>query len=316
MSLPETILSLDWQLLQSVIDASPDGVVVCDACIPGWPVVYVNHAFERLSGYSKQEVVDRDWHLLQQDEGNDDALQKIRAALRQGVACHATLHNYRKNGSQFINDLQLVPLRDSQGNVSHFVSFHRLGNEAVSAVSEMTGDANLNTQRMLAHVCEDRQTGLLRRSYFEDLLRRDFSLAQREQRSLSILLFSIDGAAAYRDVFGVNGTELTFKRVARAIAGCFRRASDLCARWEDSQVVAATLSSDSKQAIQMGELVMGRVRDLAIHHPRAVGSRYLTISAGIVCAVPGVTDSVEEFISMAAHELRACNANQLILAAG
>jgi PAS domain S-box-containing protein/diguanylate cyclase (GGDEF)-like protein len=304
-------------VLQSLINASPDGVVVCDARASGWPVVYVNHAFEQLTGYQKQDLMGRNLSLLQQSDRQQEGLQHIRAAMRQGVACRTVLLNYRKDGSPFSNELQLVPIKDQRGELSHFASFHRLGSQAISAtIGELSTDSSLNTQRMLAHVREDRQTGLLRRSYFEDLLRRDFSLAQREHIPLSIMLFSIDSAAAYRDVFGTAGAELTFKRVAQAIAGCFRRASDLCARWEESQVIAATLSSEPGQAAHLGKLVLGRVRDLAIHHPRAAGSRYLTVSAGIVSSTPEKNDCVEQFIAKATQELGACGVNQLMHATG
>ena len=310
-------MSLDWLVLQSLIDASPDGVVVCDARVPGWPVTYVNHAFEQLSGYQQQEMLGRSLSMLQRGENQQEGLQQLRAALKQGVACRVVVRNYRKDGAQFVNEMQLVPIRDSQGQISHFASFHRLGSRSISAtIGEIGADSSMNTQRMLAHVREDRQTGLLRRSYFEDLLRRDFALAQREQRPMSIFLFSIDNAASYRDVFGVAGAEVTFKRVASAIAGCFRRSSDLCARWEEARVIAATLTTQPDDAMRFGQVVQGRVRDLAIHHPRAAGSRYVTISAGIISRIPDKQESVEQFIAHATHELSTCGVNQLMQAAG
>ena len=308
-------MSLDWLVLQSVIDASPDGVVVCDARNTGWPVVYVNHAFEQLSGYPRNELVGRNLRLLQQGESSQEGLQQLRAALSQGIACRTMLNNFRKDGSPFLNELQIVPIRDQQGRITHFVSFHRPGNPSQSAsIGEPEADAPLTTQRMLAHVREDKLTGLLRRSYFEDLLHRDFGLAQREGKPLTVMLFGVDNAAAYRDVFGVGGAEQTFKRVARTIAGCFRRSADLCARWEDTQVIAATLTTEPAHAMRVGEMVLARVRDLAIHHPRAVISRYVTISAGIISAIPDKNDTPEQFIAKATQELRGCHANQLMLA--
>jgi diguanylate cyclase (GGDEF)-like protein/PAS domain S-box-containing protein len=303
VAIPEPNVSLDWLVLQNLIDASPEGVVVC-AAVGGWPVVYANHAFEQLTGYRSSELQGRGLSFLQQGEDQQDGLSLIRAALREGVACRTVLHNYRKDGSPFINELQLVPIRDQQGKLTHFASFHRVGS-AQSAVSigDAATDTMLSTQRMLAHVREDKQTGLLRRSYFEDLLRRDFSLAQRDQKTITLMVFEIDHANTYRDVFGPSGAELTFKRVARTIAGCFRRASDLCARWEDSQIIAAALTTDEAQAQRMAESIASRVRDLAIHHPRAP-SRYVTVSFGVVSAVPEQPDNASQFIVRTLHALR------------
>ena len=297
-------MSLDWLVLQSLVDASPEGVVVCDACGSGWPVVYANHAFEELTGYRSSEIQGRGLGFLQQGEDTQEGLALIRAALREGVACRSVLRNYRKDGSPFINEMQLIPIRDQHGKLTHFASFHRVGSARTAiSIGEAATDTMLSTQRMLAHVREDKQTGLLRRSYFEDLLRRDFSVAQRDQRAITLMVFEIDHADAYREVFGPSGAELTFKRVARGIAAGYRRASDLCARWEDSQIIAATMSTDAAQSQRMAEVVAARVRDLAIHHPRAV-SRYVTVSYGLVCAVPDANDNASQFIVRALHSLR------------
>jgi diguanylate cyclase (GGDEF)-like protein/PAS domain S-box-containing protein len=292
----ELNVSLDWLVLQNIIDASPDGVVVCDAASSGWPVVYANRSFEQLTGYSSNELLGHSLGLLQRSESAEQ-LNMLRAALHEGIACRVVLHNYRKDGTPFLNELQLVPIRDSQGKLTHFVSFHRPGLATAATIGEPQPDPMLNTQRMLAYVRDDKLTGLLRRSYFEDLLRRDFALTQREGKTQTVLVFGIDHADAYREVFGPAGAEQTFKRVARAVAACFRRTSDLCTRWEDTEIVAASMSTAPEQAQRLAELVMGRVRDLAIHHPRSAASRFVTISAGVVAAVPPRGATPEQFIA-------------------
>lgn len=304
-------MSLDWLTLQCIVDAAPDGVVVCSARGFGssrtWPVSYVNRAFEQMTGYGREELTGRSLSFLQQGEDNQEGLTTIRAALREGIACRSVIKNYRKDGAAFMNELQLLPIRDVQGNLAHYVSFHRIGSTEISAtIGEETQqlDTSLSTQRLLAHVREDRQTGLLRRSYFEDLMRRDFSLAQREHKNISVIIFEIDQAAAYRDVFGPMGAEQTFKRVARTIAACFKRQTDLCARWEDTQIIATLTSMDPMQVRRIAEYVAARVRELGIHHPRAAGTRFVTVSFGTVSDVPEHHDNVAQFISRASRDLR------------
>lgn len=299
-------MSLDWQVLQTLIDASPDGVMVCDAKTPGYPVVYANRAFEDLSGYSAAELHGKNFYLLHREETQQeqDGLNLLRSAMHEGVACRALLRNQRKDGTPFLSELQLLPIRDGHGQLTHFASFHRPGSTTVApTIGEQPTDPMLNTQRLLAYVRDDKLTGLLRRSYFEDLLRRDFALAQRESKSLTVLVFGIDHADAYREVFGAAGAEQTFKRVARTIAACFRRNSDLCARWEDTEIVAASMSTPVEKVSQLAELVMSRVRDLAIHHPRSANSRFVTISAGVVTQVPQRNATAEQFIARALQAL-------------
>lgn len=293
-------MSLDWQVLQALIDAAPDGVAVCDAKAAGYPVIYVNSAFEALTGYGADQLHGRALSVLNGEAHDESNL--LNAALREGVACRVVLRNQRKDGTPFLSEVQLLPIHGRDGQLTHFASFHRLAS-GIAAGMEPPTDPMLNTQRLLAYVREDKLTGLLRRSYFEDLIRRDFALAQREGKALTVMVFGVDYADAYREVFGAAGAEQTFKRVARTIAACFRRNSDLCARWEEPEVIAASMTTPLDKAGEFADLVISRVRDLAIHHPRAAGSRFVTISAGIVAEVPTRDATAEQFIARALQAL-------------
>lgn len=298
-------MSLDWQILQTLIDASPEGVVVCDAIDQRWPVIYVNHAFEQLCGYSAAELRGRNLGFLQQSENEQEALSALRGALREGNACRVVLRNYRKDGAAFVNEMHLVPIRNQEGRLTHFASFHRVGfGDQPATLQDAPADHMLNTQRMLAYVRDDKITGLLRRSYFEDMLRRDFALTQREAKPHTVFLFGIDQAAAYREAFDEQGAEQMFRRISRTIAACFRRSTDLCARWEEAEIIVASMSVDPTQAQQLAETVLSRVRDLAIHHPRSSGSRFVTISAGVVSEVPPQRATSAQFIARSLVALR------------
>jgi diguanylate cyclase (GGDEF)-like protein len=103
---------------------------------------------------------------------------------------------------------------------------------------------------------------------------------------LSLLLFDLDYFSHYRDVFGKPGADQSFRRIARVIGGCFRRSTDLCGRFDEDQIAALATGLDLAQASKLAEAVLGRVRDLAVHHPRSAVSSYVTASAGVVSLVP------------------------------
>lgn len=277
--------SVDPSLLKHLVEAAPEGVALCESKGGDWPVVFVNPAMEQLTGYSADQVVGRNLSFLQADDRDQDGVHKIRNALRDGQPCQTLIRNYRRDGTLFWNDMRLVPLLADDGRVTHFASFHREGG-AVRADSKEARDPSMSTQTMMAYLRDDKLTGLLRRPYFEDLIKRDWGLAQRESRRLSFLVFDLDHFAAYRDVFGRQGADQSFRRIARVIGGCFRRASDLCGRFDEDQIAALTTGLDLSQAAKLADAVLGRVRDLAIHHPRSNVSRYVTASAGVVSMVP------------------------------
>ena len=282
---------LDPRLLEVLVEQAPDGVVICDR---DGTAIYANEAMERLTGFARAQICGRNLRFLQADDHEQEGLVKIRDAVREGTGCRTVLRNYRQDGTMFWNDVTIVPLRDTNGGVAHFASFHRDVTETQRIESRgETRDPAMSTQTMLAYLRDDKLTGLLRRTYFEELVRRDWALAQRESRRLSFIIFDLDCFAQYRDVFGRPGAEQAFRRIARVIGGCFRRASDLCGRFDEDQIAALTTGMDLEQASKLADAVLGRVRDLAVHHPRSIVSRYVTTSAGVISLVPSHDVTVE-----------------------
>ncbi|MET0534180.1 MAG: diguanylate cyclase [Steroidobacter sp.] len=298
-------MSVDASLLQSLFEAAPEGVTICDARAADWPVLYVNTAMEKLTGYEASFIRGRNLRFLQGDDHEQEGLAKIRIALKDGVSVQTTLRNYRRDGTMFWNEVNIQPLRDGNGGVTHFASFHReIGGTARLGESKEKTDPTLSTQTMMAYLRDDKLTGLLRRTYFEELVKRDWGLAQRETRRLSFLVFDLDCFATYKDTFGKPGADQSLKRISRVIAGCFRRASDLCGRFDEDQIAALTTGLDLAQAAKLAEAVLGRVRDLAIHHPRSTVSRYVTASAGVVSMVPPHDAAPERIYEMTLKALR------------
>jgi diguanylate cyclase (GGDEF)-like protein/PAS domain S-box-containing protein len=298
-------MSVDATLLQSLFEAAPEGVVICDARAADWPVVYVNAAMEKLTGYDASFIRGRNLRFLQGDDHEQEGLGKIRTALRQGGSCQTTLRNYRRDGTMFWNEVTIQPLRDSSGNVTHFAGFHReVGDKLRLGEKTDKNDPALSTQTMMAYLRDDKLTGLLRRTYFEELVKRDWGLAQRETRRLSFLVFDLDCFATYKDTFGKPGADQSLRRISRVISGCFRRASDLCGRFDEDQIAALTTGLDLAQAAKLAEAVLGRVKDLAIHHPRSTVSRYVTASAGVVSMVPPHDAGPERIYELALKALR------------
>ena len=79
----------------------------------------------KLTGYEASFIRGRNLRFLQGDDHEQEGLDKIRSALRSGAACQTTLRNYRRDGSMFWNEVTIQPLRDGNGNVTHFAGFHR-----------------------------------------------------------------------------------------------------------------------------------------------------------------------------------------------
>jgi diguanylate cyclase (GGDEF)-like protein/PAS domain S-box-containing protein len=139
-------------LNEKVLQAVPFGLTIADARQSDLPLIYCNPQFERMSGYSKEEVLGRDSHFLCGNHGQQVQMQQLRRALQRGEACQVVVRNYRKDGAAFWNELTLTPIRDAEG-VSHFLTLQqdvtireRLARELDERRAELLRQAHLLAQ--------------------------------------------------------------------------------------------------------------------------------------------------------------------------
>lgn len=92
-------------------------LVVTDSTQADRPIVYVNAAFERLTGYPRDEALGRNCRFLMDPQREQPGLPELRAALAEGRPCTVVLANRRRDGSGFLNELSIVPIRDARGAV-------------------------------------------------------------------------------------------------------------------------------------------------------------------------------------------------------
>jgi PAS domain S-box-containing protein len=108
-------------LHERAIENSTSGLTIADARQPDLPLVYINPAFEHITGYTVAEAMGKNCRFLQADDRDQDAIREIRAAIQEKRNCIVTLRNYRKDGTRFWNELRLSPIFNNRGEVTHFV---------------------------------------------------------------------------------------------------------------------------------------------------------------------------------------------------
>jgi diguanylate cyclase (GGDEF)-like protein/PAS domain S-box-containing protein len=283
---------------RDIVEAAPEGIVVCDATVAGYPVIFANGAFAQMCGYPVAALLGTNLRMLQGADREQEGRQRMREALERNTPCRVLIRNYRPDGTLFWNEMLMQPVRDPQGRVVQWVGYHRDASDRLRTMER-------SAQGLPAWMREDRLTGLHSRAYFEELVRRDWQVAQRDSHEIGLTLFDVDDLASYNETFDKSAGDACIRRVSRVISGSYRRGSDLVGRWEGGTFAVLTQGDATEKASEYARVVVQRVRELLIHHPRtASGGRYLTLSAGVASLVPPHELPLEAMVSACLTALR------------
>jgi len=119
-----TAATAELRLKNEALDQSNNGVILC-AASGDRPIVYVNAAFERFTGYAAAEAIGRNPRFLQGTDRDQPALDDIRAALADERPVHVTVRNYRKDGSSYYSDVTISPITDAAGRLTHYIGIQQ-----------------------------------------------------------------------------------------------------------------------------------------------------------------------------------------------
>jgi PAS domain S-box-containing protein len=111
--------------LRRQLDSINSSVVVTDAKQADMPIVWVNRSFEKLTGYPASQAIGRNCRFLQNQQRSQPAAGKLREAIARHQSCQVILTNFRRDGTEFSNDMFVSPLYDKDGELTHYVGFLR-----------------------------------------------------------------------------------------------------------------------------------------------------------------------------------------------
>ncbi|GGN11226.1 PAS domain-containing protein [Halarchaeum nitratireducens] len=113
------------RLFRRGIEAASQGITIADAEADDTPIIYANEAFHRITGYDTDEVIGRNCRFLQGRNTDESTVETIREAMKRNAPVSAEILNYRKDGTPFWNRLDIVPIRDDEGDITHYLGFQQ-----------------------------------------------------------------------------------------------------------------------------------------------------------------------------------------------
>lgn len=257
----EAALLLTHQAMKS----SSNGIMICDMASRASPVIYVNPAFERITGYPADEIMGRNPHFLAGTERDQVGLEEIRAAVREQRAGSAILRSYRKDGSPFWNEFSVSPVRNETGSVTHFVAIFNDVTERVRYQKELEHQAT-----------HDRLTGLANRNLLADRLNQAMIYAHRSGRLVGVLLLDIDRFKLINDSLGHGFGDTLLKIVARRLASCVREGDTIARLGGDEFVIVLAEVAQADDVAPIARKILE-----ALELPLEVGGQEIFTTASI-----------------------------------
>jgi diguanylate cyclase (GGDEF)-like protein/PAS domain S-box-containing protein len=281
----------DSRVLQQAAIDMRDGLTVADARRDDMPLVYVNPAFERLTGFSFEEAVRKNCRYLHRGDNDQEGVRIVRNALVKEESCLVTLRNYRKDGTLFYNELSISPIHDSHGAVTHFIGLQKdvTDRELLKQRVEHSLDTLKKTNANLRDfVMKDGLTGIYNRRYFDVQFPVQWATARRQHVPLGVFMVDIDHFKQFNDTYGHQAGDDCLKAIAYTLGKRFRRSSDFVARYGGEEFVVVTADTDVDKAQDYARELTLRVERLRIPH-RESSYGTVTISLGFTVVIPSAS---------------------------
>jgi diguanylate cyclase (GGDEF)-like protein len=279
--------ALEAQLLEEVLRHALDGVAVVDSGTGSTRIVYANATLAGLLRRNDDWLPGRPLEDIEVEAPADPNLTAT------GIGARVRLK--RVDGSLVDCERWAVLLAGSRVAL-YYRPLPRSAPGALAAALE-------------------RSSGLSSEQQLFELLGRDWSIGQRDGRTVTLMRFEIDAWAEYQEVFGRSASDNLLRQVGRTIASVTKRASDVVARTGPGGFIVLGVSMEPAAAFAFADQIVGRLRALSIHHPRSTTGRFVTVSAGVVtCSPPrGISqDALLDATRAALGQARAAGGNQAV----
>jgi diguanylate cyclase (GGDEF)-like protein/PAS domain S-box-containing protein len=294
------------------LEAAANGIVITDVQAK---ILWVNPAFTKLTGYPPEEAIGRQTNILKSNTTDPALFYELWETVLSGKVWHGILTNKRKDGSTYIEEQTITPLRDEYGIISHFVAIKQDITDRVKAEEDLIS-AHEDLKEQYAKVealqallreqaIRDPLTGLFNRRYLEETLKRELAQAKRESVPASIIMIDIDHFKSINDRYGHAAGDLLLQGLSEMLRSLTRE-GDVTCRFGGEEFVA--ILPGAPLAISYARAEEWRKEFELMRVSFGDSKIFSTLSAG-VAVFPDHGDNMEQLLNAADNALYQAKSN-------
>jgi diguanylate cyclase (GGDEF)-like protein/PAS domain S-box-containing protein len=230
-------------------------------------IEYVNPAFERVTGWSREEITGKQPSVLNSGTHPKELFAEMWTTLKRGEVFRCTLINKRRDGSTFHEEKTITPLRDGKGVITHYIASGKDVSDRVKAQEKL---------EYLAH--HDVLTGLPNRALLADRIEQALSRARRDNSAMAVMFLDLDGFKAINDTAGHQVGDRLLAEIANRLRAAVRE-NDTVARLGGDEF--AIILEGTKSMSSVGGIARKLLYSLAAPVHVDGADLYVTTSIGV-----------------------------------
>jgi diguanylate cyclase (GGDEF)-like protein/PAS domain S-box-containing protein len=294
---------------ENILQNSQDIVIVTEAddidSPTGPKIIFVNAAFEKLTGYSAHEVIGETPRILQGKHTDLETLRRIRTALTEKKSIRENILNYSKTGHPYWLDMNIFPLTNRYGEITHFAAIERditeqmyhadqlekrnkdlklLKDNLEQLVSQRTEELHTANQQLERLAFNDSLTNLPNRRSFNDHAAKQIFRAQRNQFFLLTGILDLDNFKTINDTYGHSAGDQVLISCAESIMQFFRQ-EDIYGRIGGEEFAFSIIIGNAADAQPICDRLLTCLREQTINIDTQL-SISITASIGYSLATP------------------------------
>jgi len=261
-----TELTKTQQKRDEYLDIIDKHVIISSTDIEG-NLLYVSSAFCNVSGYSKEEMIDKDYNLLKNSYLSQKKRTLLWETIQFGNIWEGEIEYQSKEGKNYWLNIIINPKFNKNNKIIGFTAIK----------SDITDKKEIEILSIT-----DTLTQLYNQGYFKTVIEREIKRARRDDKYLAFLILDVDCFKSYNDTYGHQKGDEVLQKIGEVLRMYTKRGSDFAFRLGGEEFGLLFSGLNMQQSHAFADKILKAIEALNMEHQENVASEYVTVSGGLV----------------------------------